>query len=134
MAHHEGVSAYAALLLIHLHFPDSGSLKAKRKELSSVKAQIHGRLGWAVAEVDHHDRWQRATLAAALTGGSLPRLQAAVDDLERWLEARLPECVRVERTLASFEDLADPFPGASPDQWVRTLLHPPRPPDPAAGG
>ena len=56
---------------IHLHFPEAGSLKAKRKELSSVKAQLHTRLGVAVAEVDHQDIWQRATLAAALTSGSL---------------------------------------------------------------
>jgi uncharacterized protein YlxP (DUF503 family) len=98
------VSAYAALLLIHLHFPDAGSLKAKRKELASVKAQLRGRLGCAVSEVDHQDLWQRSTLAAALTGGSLQSLNAAVDGVERWLEARLPECVRVERTVASFDD------------------------------
>ena len=34
--------AYVALLLIHLHFPDAASLKEKRKELSSVKAQLSG--------------------------------------------------------------------------------------------
>ena len=34
--------AYVALLLIDLHFPDAGSLKAKRKELQSVKAQLQG--------------------------------------------------------------------------------------------
>jgi uncharacterized protein YlxP (DUF503 family) len=100
-------SAYAALLLIHLRFPEAGSLKAKRKELASVKAQLHGRLGCAVAEVDHQDLWQRATLAAALTGGSLPALSAAVDNLERWLDARMPECAWVERTMTSFEDLRD---------------------------
>ena len=48
-----------------------GSLKAKRKELSSIKAQLHGRLGAAVSETGHQDLWQRATLTASLTGGSL---------------------------------------------------------------
>jgi uncharacterized protein YlxP (DUF503 family) len=105
MTDHGDVSAYAALLLIHLHFPDAGSLKAKRKELTSVKSQLHGRLGCAVAEVGHQDLWQRSTLAAALTGGSLHRLEAAADNVERWLDARLPDRVRVERTFASFEDL-----------------------------
>ena len=75
--------AYVALLLIHLHFPEAGSLKAKRKDLSSVKAQLHGRLGAAVAEVDHQDVWQRATLAAALTSGSLRTLEEAADRVER---------------------------------------------------
>ena len=96
--------AYVALLLIHLHFPDSESLKTKRKDLSSVKAQLHGRHGVTVAEVDGQDTWQRATLAAALTAGSLGRLEASVDRVERWLGERFPECVRVERTLTSFQD------------------------------
>jgi uncharacterized protein YlxP (DUF503 family) len=93
------------VLVIELHFPDAGSLKGKRKELSSIKAQLHGRMGVAVAEVDHQDLWQRATLTAALTGGNLGKLTAVADDVERWLLARCPDGVRVERVLASVEDL-----------------------------
>jgi uncharacterized protein len=96
--------AYVALVLIHLHFPDSGSLKSKRKDVSSVKAQLHGRYGMTVAEVDGQDTWQRTTLAGALTGGSLGTLAAAVDRVERYVLDRFPECARVERTLTSFED------------------------------
>jgi uncharacterized protein len=98
-------SGYVAVLVIELHFPDAGSLKSKRKELASIKAQLHGRLGAAVAEVAHQDLWQRATLTAALTGGSLGTLQSAADNVERWLEARWPDGVRVERIVASVEDL-----------------------------
>jgi uncharacterized protein YlxP (DUF503 family) len=98
-------SGFVAVLVIDLHFPDAGSLKAKRKDLSSVKAQLRTRLGAAVSEVDHQDTWQRATLAAALTGGSLGPLQAHADRVERWLEARFPEGVRVERIITSVEDL-----------------------------
>lgn len=93
------------MLVIELHFPDAGSLKAKRKELASIKSQLRGRLGAAVAETDHQDLWQRATLTAALTGGSLRTLSAAADELERWVIARCPEGAHVERLLASVEDL-----------------------------
>ena len=96
---------FVAVLVIELHFPTAGSLKGKRKELSSIKAQLHGRLGAAVAETGHQDLWQRATLTAALTGGSLSRLTAAADELERWVFARCPEGARVERLVASVEDL-----------------------------
>ena len=96
---------FVAVLVIDLHFPEAESLKAKRKELSSIKAQLRGRLGLAVAEVDHHDLWQRARLTAALTSGSLATLSAAADNVERWLLARCPEGVSVERTVASVEDL-----------------------------
>ena len=98
-------SGYVAVLVIDLHFPEAGSLKSKRKELSSIKAQLHGRLGVAVSETDHQDLWQRAKLTAALTGGSLATLSAAADNVERWLEARCPDGIHVERTIASVEDL-----------------------------
>jgi uncharacterized protein len=98
-------SGFVAVLVVDLHFPDAGSLKSKRKELSSIKAQLHGRLGAAVAEVAHQDLWQRATLTAALTGGSLSALCAAADNVERWLEARWPEGVQIQRIVASVEDL-----------------------------
>jgi uncharacterized protein YlxP (DUF503 family) len=96
---------YVALLIIDLHFPDASSLKGKRKELSSIKAGLHNRMGAAVAEVDHHDLWQRATLTAALTGGSLQVLSTAADNAERWLEARVPDGVRVQRIVVSVEEL-----------------------------
>jgi uncharacterized protein YlxP (DUF503 family) len=99
------VSAYVALLTIELHFPDAGSLKDKRKELASVKALLHQRLGVAVAEVDHQDLWQRSTLAGALVSGSLSHLDQEVDGVQRFLDARFPQGVDVHRTLASFADV-----------------------------
>jgi hypothetical protein len=96
---------FVAVLIIDLHFPDASSLKGKRKELSSIKAGLHNRMGAAVAEIDHHDLWQRATLTAALTGGSLQALSTAADKAERWLESRVPDGVRVQRIVASVEEL-----------------------------
>jgi|SRR5437660_8691358 len=104
------VGGFVAVLVIELHFPEAGSLKSKRKELSSIKAQLHGRLGVAVSETAHHDLWQRATLTAALTGGSLASLSAATDNVERWLLARCPDGVRVDRVFASVEELRDGSP------------------------
>jgi uncharacterized protein YlxP (DUF503 family) len=99
------LSAFVGLLTIHLHFPEAESLKAKRKDLSSIKAQLQTRLGVAVSEVDHQDLWQRATLAAAVVGASQGAVEHAADRVERFLEARLPQGVRVERTIAAFEEL-----------------------------
>jgi uncharacterized protein len=90
---------------VHLHFPEAGSLKAKRAELNSLKAVLHGRLGAAVAEVDHQDTWQRSTLAVALTAGSQHGAEERADAVQRFLEERLPQGVRVERTVASWTDL-----------------------------
>jgi uncharacterized protein YlxP (DUF503 family) len=97
--------AFVAVLVIHLHFPEAESLKAKRKELAPVKAHLQGKLGAALAEVEHQDRWQRATLVAALTAESTTRLSGACDIVERWLDGRFPQGVRVDRTIASVSDL-----------------------------
>ena len=58
-------SGYIGILSAELRFPDNHSLKGKRKELLSVKAQLQRRFGASVAEVDHHDVWQRAQLTLA---------------------------------------------------------------------
>ena len=100
-------TGFVAVLVIELHFPEAGSLKSKRKDLSSVKAQLNTRFGVAVSETDHQDLWQRATLTAALTGGQLSKLMAAVDNVERWLLARFPDGASVERIVASLEDLRE---------------------------
>jgi uncharacterized protein len=98
--------AYLLALTIHLHFPENGSLKGKRKELNSVRSILSRRFGAAVAEVDHHDLWQRATLAAGLVSGSVHELERNADGLERYLHARFPDGIRIERRLVSFSDLS----------------------------
>jgi uncharacterized protein len=96
---------FVVLLQVHLFFPDSGSLKSKRAELSSLKAHLRQRMGASVAEVGHQDSSQRSTLAVALTGGSPSRCDEAADSICRALDARFPQGVRVERRLASWSDL-----------------------------
>ena len=96
---------FLAALTIHLHLPGNNSLKGKRKELLSVRAALARRFGASVAEVDDHDLWQRATLAAGLVSGSAVELEHTIDGIERYLLGRYPEGVRVERRLVSFTDI-----------------------------
>jgi uncharacterized protein len=97
--------SFVVLLRVHLFFPDSGSLKAKRAELNSVKAHLRQRMGASVAEVAHQDSWQRSTLAVAFAAGSAGRCDEAADAVQRALDARFPQGVRIERRLASWSDL-----------------------------
>ena len=62
-------SGFVGILTCELHFPGSHSLKEKRHYLRAAKAQLQRRVGASVAEVDHHDVWQRATLALACVSG-----------------------------------------------------------------
>jgi uncharacterized protein YlxP (DUF503 family) len=97
--------SFVCLLEIQLHFPDNGSLKGKRKELSSLKAQLQRRFGAAVAETDHHDLWQRSELTAALVGRDITGLGNRAAALERYVISMFPDGARVESLMVSRKDL-----------------------------
>ncbi len=99
------MAAYVCLLEVRLHVNDSGSLKSKRKVVSSLKAQVRQRFGASVAEIDGHDTWQRTTLLCALVGGA--EVGARADQLERFIEARCPDGCAFERDLVSLADVRD---------------------------
>jgi uncharacterized protein len=58
-------AARVAVGTIELHLPAVDSLKGKRHVIKGLKERVRTRFEVAVAEVDHHDIWQRATLAVA---------------------------------------------------------------------
>ena len=95
---------YVAILQAELHFPDAASLKAKRKHVLTAKAQLQHRFGASVAEVDHHDLWQRATITAAFAARDARGAEQLAAGAERWLAGQEWELVRVERTLVDPED------------------------------
>ena len=95
--------AYVCLVEIRLHVNDSGSLKSKRKLVSSLKTQIRQRFGASVAETDGQDTWQRTTLLCALVGGA--EVGRRADELERFVEARCPDGCGFQRDLLTLADV-----------------------------
>jgi len=51
------------LCTIELQIPGSTSLKQKRRVLRSVVSRVRNEFNISIAEVDHQDSWQLATLA-----------------------------------------------------------------------
>ncbi len=98
-------AGFVAVLRIELHFPDAGSLKAKRSELNAVKAGLQQRFGAAVSEVAHQDTWQRSTLLASVCAGSEGRAAGHADSIGRWLDARSPAGARIDRRVVSWHDM-----------------------------
>ena len=78
---------------VELHLPDVGSLKGKRHVLKGLKERVRARFEVSVAEVDHHDLWQRATLAlACVSHDSLHAnevVSKAMDFIEEHVEGRV---------------------------------------------
>jgi uncharacterized protein len=50
------------LLTLELHIPDAQSLKDKRQVLRSLKDKLRRDFNVAVAELEHHDAWQRSVV------------------------------------------------------------------------
>jgi uncharacterized protein YlxP (DUF503 family) len=96
-------SGYVGILSFELHFPENHSLKGKRKELLSVKAQLQRRFGAAVAEVDHHEVWQRAGLTLACVARGHKELLGLLDGAERYLDGQAFQLGSVERQIVTFE-------------------------------
>jgi uncharacterized protein len=92
------VVMYAAAVRFDLHVPASRSLKAKRAAVRPVVEGLRHRFRVSVAEVDHHDRWQRAAIAVAVVAESPARLQELLDAVERFVAgAPEAELLGVER-------------------------------------
>ncbi|HTM88198.1 MAG TPA: DUF503 domain-containing protein [Terriglobales bacterium] len=72
-----------ALLTLELHIEDAHSLKDKRQVLRSLKDRLRGQFNVAVAELDHTDLWQRATLGVVSISDSRDYLEGLMRSVER---------------------------------------------------
>src|SRR5215475_8472129 len=97
-------AGFVGVLSAELHFPEAGSLKGKRKDLLSVKAQLQRRFGASVAEVDHHDLWQRARLTLSCVGRTYRDVDELLDGAERYLVGQAFELGRRDREVVKVDE------------------------------
>ena len=79
-------AARVALGMVELHRPDVDSLKGKRHVLKGLKERVRARFEVSVAEVDHQDSWQRATLAVAYVSGDARHAHEVVSKAIDYIE------------------------------------------------
>jgi uncharacterized protein len=70
---------FIGVCTIEMHIPESGSLKSKRHSLKSLKDRIRSKFNVSVAEVDHNDLWQKASLAVAAVSNDKSYLNQTLD-------------------------------------------------------
>jgi uncharacterized protein YlxP (DUF503 family) len=82
-----------ALERFDLRIPACGSLKEKRHVVKTLTNAIRSKFNVSVAEVDHHDLWQRTAIAVAVAAGQgfhARRVLHEVEKLvERWAEVEV---------------------------------------------
>jgi uncharacterized protein len=97
-------AGYVGILSVELHFPDAGSLKGKRKHVKSAKAQLQNRFGASVAEVDHHELWQRTQLTVACVAREHGEAARLLEEAVRYLNGQEYEVVRTDRDVVTLEE------------------------------
>ena len=69
------------ILQLALRFPEVHSLKEKRWILKSFLTRTRNKFNVSISEIDHHDLWQRATVAAAYVGNDRAFANELLDQL-----------------------------------------------------
>jgi len=81
--------ARVAVGTVELHLPGVDSLKGKRHVLKGLKERVRQRFEVSVAEVNHQDTWQRATLAVAYVSPDSRHANEVVSKALDFIEANV---------------------------------------------
>lgn len=79
---------HAAAVRVDLRLPACASLKEKRRRLRPILEHLRRRMELSVAEVDHHDAWQRSAIGVAVVAPRAGRLDEVVERLRGWFLAQ----------------------------------------------
>jgi uncharacterized protein len=69
-----------------LRIPGAASLKEKRHVVKTLTASLRQKFNVAVAEVDHHDLWQRTTIAVSSVAGDAFHVKRVMHEVERHID------------------------------------------------
>ncbi|MBF0170946.1 MAG: DUF503 domain-containing protein [Nitrospinae bacterium] len=70
---------------LSFHLPGNSSLKGKRKVVKSVIDRVKSRFNVTVAEVDHMDLHQRATIGVAVVSNEAPHADSQIQTVIRFV-------------------------------------------------
>jgi uncharacterized protein YlxP (DUF503 family) len=90
-----------ALQRFDLRIPGCRSLKQKRHVVKALTNDLRATFNVSVAEVDHHDLWQRTAIAVAATSGEQHQVRRVMQQVERFVE-RWPETETIDADLSVF--------------------------------
>jgi uncharacterized protein YlxP (DUF503 family) len=75
-----------AMCRFDLRIPGCASLKEKRHVVKTLTAALRAKFNVAVAEVDHHDLWQRTAIGVAAVGGEGYHLRRVMHQVGRHID------------------------------------------------
>jgi uncharacterized protein YlxP (DUF503 family) len=94
-----------ALCRFDLRIPGCTSLKEKRHVVKTLTASVRNRFNVSVAEVDHHDLWQRTAIGVSAVGREGYHLRRVMHQVERHINTfPAVDLIDIELTMHGPED------------------------------
>jgi uncharacterized protein YlxP (DUF503 family) len=75
-----------ALERFDLRIPGCTSLKEKRHVVKALTAGLRQKFNVSVAEVDHHDLWQRTTIAVSVASGESYQARKVLHEVAKFID------------------------------------------------
>lgn len=75
-----------AYCILDLRLPENGSLKGKRQVIRSVTERVKNRYNVSIAEIDHQDSWQMATLGIAYVNSDGGRCRETLEQVVGYIQ------------------------------------------------
>lgn len=74
------------ILTVEILIPSASSLKEKRRALKSLKERLKNAFNISIAEIDHHDKWQRAKIAIANINANRRRVESQLSKIVNYID------------------------------------------------
>lgn len=81
---------FVGVLQIDLLLRGNTSLKQKRQTLKSIKDRTRNKFNVSIAEVDHNDLWQRATLGISCVSNDKVYTNRVLSEVVHFIETNFP--------------------------------------------
>ena len=76
---------------ITLQLPENGSLKGKRRVISSLMARVRNKFNVSIAEVDLNDSWQIAVLGLTAVSNSARHADEVITNVASYIESTVED-------------------------------------------
>jgi uncharacterized protein len=93
---------HVSVCQIELRVPENQSLKGKRQVIKSIITRLQNRFNVSVAEVDHQDLWQLATLGVACVSNHRSHADETLANVVKFIVQNYPDVELLSSGIETF--------------------------------
>jgi hypothetical protein len=93
---------HVSVCQLELRLPENHSLKGKRQVIKSIIARLQNKFNVSVAEVDHQDLWQLATLGIACVSNHRRHADETLTNIVKFVVQNYPDVELLSSEIETF--------------------------------